>query len=184
MTYVHRLLNFQHDRISANLSSYLGRCEGLSKFYAVPLLPLRPSLIPLDRGHSQQAAADACVDDGGNFASSSICSMFHPPPSHSPRNIEGIPTSCGKYLRRHPTKTVEFGNLLTFFAGFSVADLNVAPRSHTISDVRNGAIPFLPFLERGGKGGGERRDRARGRVPSTIWGGGFKNRYPSSFVAL
>ena len=61
-----------------------------------------------------------------------------------------------------------------FFAGFAVADLNVATRSHTISDVRNGAIPFLPFLERGGKGGGERRDRARGRVPSTIWGGASK----------
>ena len=35
-----------------------------------------------------------------------------------------------------------------------MTDLNPETRSHTISDVRNGAIPFLPFLERGGVGEG------------------------------
>ena len=43
-----------------------------------------------------------------------------------------------------------------------MADLNPETRSHTISDVRNGAIPFLPFLEEEGGGGGGERARGEG----------------------
>ena len=51
-----------------------------------------------------------------------------------------------------------------------MADLNPETRSHTISDVRNGAIPFLPFLEGGerseggpGEGGTEGAESREGR---------------------
>ena len=151
------------------LSFCLGGKNGCPNFTHWPSLPL--SLIPLDhRPRSAvvdgRARADACVDDGGNFASSSICSTFHPPQSDSAWNAEGNPKSPNiadcqfGTLARWPSWKIKF---LTFFGGIFLADLNPETRSHTISDVRNGAIPFLPFLEEGGGGGGGGGgERARG----------------------
>ena len=178
------------------LSFCLGGKNGCPNFTHWPSLPL--SLIPLD--HRPQSAvvddgrarADACVDDGGNFASSSICSTFHPPQSDSAWNAEGNPKSPNiadcqfGTLARWPSWKIKF---LTFFGGISHDRFESRDSfPHYIRCPERGNS-FSPFLRRGRRRrrrgaseGGGRGPSHRGRdgicVPSTILGLGFQKSLP------
>ena len=139
----------------------------------LPALPaLELSLIPLD--HSPQRGTtdgeeDACVDDGGNFASSSICSMFHPPQSDCSWNIGGNPKPTSRIVSLARRTAWRISPIFCGISHGRFESRDSFPHYIRCPERGNSFSPFLRRRgeERGGTGGG--RDQGSGVEGGTIF---------------